>query len=192
MRTVTPQYSRSKIHPLKLALWVAIAGIIMMFAALTSAYIVRRSAGNWLEFKLPDIFMYNAVLMILSSIVLHISYRAFKKRNEGLYKSLLVTTFILGLLFVVLQYKGWEIMTAQGLGFTENPSTSFIYVISGWHAAHVLGGIGALTVAMVHAFYLPFKPTLRRVQRFELVVQYWHFVDVLWLYLVIFFMLQTL
>ena len=104
---------------------------------------------------------------------------------------MLVTTLLLGLLFVVLQYKGWEALTAMGATFTVNPSSSFIYVISGLHAAHVLGGIATLIVALVHAFVLPYKPTLRRKQRFELVVHYWHFVDILWVYLMVFFMIQS-
>lgn len=187
----SPEYNRSKIFPQKLALWVGIGSIIMMFAAFTSAYVVRRASGNWLEFKLPDIFFVNTVVMVLSSVTLHSAYTAFKKSNEKWYKGLLIATFVLGILFVVLQYKGWQAMSAIGATFTVNPSSSFIYVISGLHAAHVLGGIAALIVAMVHAFVLPFKPTIRRKQRFELVCQYWHFVDVLWVYLIGFFMVQS-
>ncbi|MBK8557659.1 MAG: cytochrome c oxidase subunit 3 [Lewinellaceae bacterium] len=164
----------------------------MMFGSFTSAYVVRRAAGNWYEFKLPDIFFYNTLILLLSSVTLHFSYQAFKKGMESRYKSLLLATVILGLTFVVLQYVGWTEMTAMGATLTINPSSSFIYVISGLHAAHILGGIGALTVAMVHAWYLPFKPTARRRQRFELVVQYWHFVDLLWVYLLIFFVMQAL
>lgn len=191
MAALKQEYTQSKIHPHKLALWIAIGSIIMMFAAFTSAYVVRRASGNWLEFKLPDIFMLNTVVILLSSVTIHLAYTGFKAGNERRYKGMLIATFVLGLLFVVLQYKGWEAMNAIGATFTVNPSSSFIYVISGLHAAHVLGGITALTVAMTHAHILPFKPTLRRKQRFELVVQYWHFVDILWIYLVVFFMLQS-
>lgn len=187
----SPEYSRNKIHPLKFALWVGIGGIIMMFGAFTSAYVVRRAAGNWLEFKLPDIFFLNTIVIVVSSITLHYSYLSFKKGNEKLYKALLLTTFILGIVFVVLQYQGWQAMNAIGATFTANPSSSFIYVISGLHAAHVLGGMAAVTVALAHAHILPFKPTIRRKQRFELVLHYWHFVDVLWVYLIVFFMLQS-
>jgi cytochrome c oxidase subunit III len=182
---------RKKIHQHKFALWVGIGSIIMMFAAFTSAYIIRRSAGNWLEFRLPDVFFYNTAVILLSSLTLHSSYNAFKKGKEGLYKGLLVFTFFLGLLFVCLQYKGWLDMNAIGASFTANPSSSFIYVISGLHAAHIIGGLAALTTAMIHAFYLPFKPTEKRQNRFELVVQYWHFVDVLWVYLIVFFVAQA-
>ena len=190
MAIVAEEYSQSKIHPHKLALWVGIGSILMMFAGFTSAYVVRRAAGNWLEFKLPDIFLVNTDVILLSSVTLHFAFQGFKQRKERQYKGMLILTFLLGLAFVILQYQGWQSLNAIGATFTVNPSSSFIYVISGLHAAHVLGGIAALTVALTHAFILPYKPTLRRKQRFELVVQYWHFVDVLWVYLVIFFILN--
>jgi cytochrome c oxidase subunit 3 len=191
MNTVTPPHSRSNIHPQKLALWVAIAAMIMMFGAMTSSYIVRRSAGNWFEFRLPDIFFLNTVVIILSSATIQLSYQSFRKGRESAYKGYLVLTFVLGLLFVLLQYKGWESLNAIGATFTINPSSSFVYVISGLHAAHLLGGIAGLAVAMVHAYYLPFKPTRRRLTRFEILLQYWHFVDALWVYLILFFTLQS-
>lgn len=184
------EYKRNNIHPLKLTLWVGIASIVMMFAAFTSAFVVRRSAGNWYEFKLPDIFFLNTLVLLMSSITLHYSFKAFVGGNEKRYKGLLLATFILGFAFVALQYKGWEAMDAIGATFTANPSSSFIWLISGVHAAHVLGGIAALTVALVFAYQLPYKVTPRRKLRFELVVQYWHFVDILWLYLIIFFALN--
>lgn len=191
MATNTPIYTQSKIHQYKLALWVGIGSIIMMFGAFTSAYIVRRAAGNWFEFKLPDIFFFNTIVILLSSVTLHLSYQGFKKGNEKQYKGLLIATFLLGILFIVLQYQGWKAMDAMGATFTINPSSSFVYVISGLHAAHILGGLGALSMAMLHAFILPYKPTPRRKLRFELVVQYWHFVDLLWIYLIVFFTLQS-
>lgn len=188
---MTPEYTRSKIHQHKFALWVGIASIIMMFGAFTSAYIVRRASGNWFEFKLPDIFFLNTAVILLSSVTIQMSYKAFLSGAEKRYKGMLVATFILGIAFVILQYFGWQAMTSIGATFTVNPSSSFVYVISGLHAAHVLGGLAALTVAMAHAYILPYKPTPRRKLRFELVVQYWHFVDALWVYLIVFFMVQS-
>ena len=190
MSSAAERYNQSKINPQKVALWIAIASMVMVFGAFTSAYIVRRAAGNWLEFKLPDVFFVSTAVILLSSITLHLSYTGFKSGNEKRYKVMMIVTALLGLAFVVLQYKGWKALNEIGATFTVNPSSSFIYVISGLHAAHVLGGIAALGVALVHAFVLPYKPTLRRRQRFELVVQYWHFVDLLWVYLIIFFMLN--
>jgi cytochrome c oxidase subunit III len=189
MAELAKEYQQSKIHPHKFALWVAIGSIVMMFGSLTSAYVVRRSAGNWLEFKLPDIFFVSTGVILLSSVTLHTAYKAFLNGNEKRYKSLLLTTFILGLVFVILQYMGWQDMSAIGATFTANPSSSFIYVISGFHAAHVLGGIGALATALAHAYVLPYKPTERRKLRFNITLNYWHFVDLLWVYLILFFVL---
>jgi len=191
MGAVTPEFSRNKIHPLKFTLWAGIGSIVMMFGSLTSAYVVRRAAGNWLEFKLPDIFFVNTLVILASSVTLQWSYMAFKRGQEARYKMLLLATFALGMTFVILQYVGWQAMDAIGATFTANPSSSFIYVISGLHAAHVLGGIGVLLTALTHAYYLPFKATPRRLVRFELTLSYWHFVDVLWVYLIAFFVLQS-
>lgn len=182
--------NRSKIDSKKLALLIGCASIVMMFAGLTSAYIVRRAGGNWLEFRLPNIFFINTIVMLLSSVAIHSAYIFFKKGNEFLYKALLIVSFILGLAFVVLQYQGWLDLTAIGVELTGNPAGSFIYVISGVHAAHVLGGLAAIMVAMIQAFSLKYKVTKKRKLRFELTLIYWHFVDFLWIYLLIFFLSQ--
>ena len=182
--------NRSKIDSMKLALLIGCASIIMMFAGLTSAYIVRRAGGNWLEFKLPNIFFINTIVMLLSSVAIHSAYLSFKKGNEVLYKGLLVLSFILGLAFVALQYQGWLDLTAIGVELTGNPAGSFVYVISGIHAAHVLGGLAAILVAMIQAFSLKYKVTKKRKLRFELTLIYWHFVDFLWIYLLLFFLSQ--
>ena len=182
-----PESSSSRLHPLKLALWIGCGSIMMMFAAFTSAYIVRKSAGNWLEFPLPLQFYISTAVLLLSSLTLHGAYIAFKKAHEKPYKALLIGTFVLGLAFIVLQYSGWLALTAQGVFLNENPSGSFVYVLSGIHVAHLLGGIAALILALIHAFSLPFQPTKGRKVRLELTLTYWHFVDFLWVYLLAFF-----
>lgn len=181
---------KSRIHPQLFGLYIGVAGILMMFAALTSAYIVRQAAGNWLEFRFPDQFFWSTAIILLSSVTLHLSYSSFVKGKEVAYKSLLLLSFCLGIGFVVTQYSGWMEMERIGVYLTGNPSGSFVYAISGLHAAHVLGGIAALLVAIAHAFGLRFKPTPARALRFKLVVHYWHFVDALWIYLLVFFILQ--
>lgn len=177
---------RNKIHPLKLALWVGIASLVMMFTALTSAYIVRQAAGNWLEFNIPNIFYWNTLVIIVSSLTLHGSYEAFKRGAVTAYRGLLVATFILGILFLVMQYLGWEELSAIGVPLKANPSGDFVYAISGLHGLHILGGLGILLVGLLVAFLRPYKVTPVRKLRFELSLTYWHFVDVLWLYLIIF------
>lgn len=191
MSTITKgSYSNNKIHPKKFGLYLAFASITMMFAGLTSAYIVRQAAGNWLEFKLPNIFFVNTLVILLSSVSIHIAYKSFLAGNEKKYKSFLLASGILGMLFIVLQYVGWTELTAIGVDLKGNPAGSFVYAISGIHAAHVLGGVGAIAIANVHAFSLPFKVTAARKLRLELTLQYWHFVDLLWVYLIVFMVIQ--
>lgn len=182
---INPGY-RSRVHPQKFALWLSFASIIMMFGALTSAYIVKQAAGNWLEFALPMEFIFSTIAIVASSICLHVSFKAFQKRNRAVHKYGLIAGFILGITFVVLQYFGWNTLFSVGVDLKGNASGSFFYLITGLHAVHVLGGIAALCVALYHTFSLPFNVTVKRVHRYELVVQYWHFVDILWLYLLIF------
>lgn len=182
--------TRNKIDPKYFALLVACGSIVMMFTAFSSAYVVRQAGGNWLEFKLPNIFTYSTIILIISSVTLHLSYNFYRKGNAIAYRSLLVASFILGMIFLVSQYMGWTALKDIGVMLDGNPSGSFVYVISGLHAAHVLGGIGALTVALVHAFWLNFFVSNKRTLRFKMLLTYWHFVDFIWLYLFLFFTTQ--
>ncbi len=188
--TQTRPVNRFGIHPQKFALWAAMGSIAMMFASLTSAYVVRRGAGNWLEYKLPQLFFVSTLVLLISSLTLHLSYTSYKKGLELKYKGFLVGTLVLGLAFAVLQYQGWLKLYSYGIELKGNPSGSFFYAISGIHLAHILGGIAALMVAGIHAFGLPFAVTEKRRHRFELVCHYWHFVDVLWVYLLSFMIIQ--
>lgn len=187
---------RNKIHPFKYALWVGCASILMMFLAMTSAYLVRQAGGNWLEFTLPNLFYYNTVVILLSSVTMHSAFLSFKKKQFNQYKILLGVTAILGTTFVVLQYMGWEALIAQGIELKTNPSSSFLYVISGLHAFHVLPGIVAILLTMVFALLKKSKveptPKKRRLSilRLELITHYWHFVDFLWVYLLFFLLTQ--
>lgn len=172
------------------ALWVAMASIVMMFGALTSAYIVRQAAGNWLEFRIPDVFFLSTIVILLSSVTLHTSYWAFRHGKKSLYQLGLPVTLLLGTLFIILQYNGWFQLFEIGVLLDGNPSGSFFYLISGLHAGHIIGGLFGITVAVVHAFTLSFKPTEKRRRRFQILLHYWHFVGFLWLYLFIFLMIQ--
>ncbi|MBK7638345.1 MAG: cytochrome c oxidase subunit 3 [Saprospiraceae bacterium] len=181
---------RNTIHPHKFALWAAMASITMMFGAFTSAYIVKQAAGNWLEFAMPNEFYLSTLMILVSSITLHISFKAFKSGMESRYKLFLSITLLAGLGFVVLQYFGWTSLYKIGVDLKGNVSGSFFYLLSGIHALHVLGGIAALLVAVLHAYTLKFKVTDQRINRFDLVVNYWHFVDFLWIYLFIFLLIS--
>jgi len=188
MRTtsINPLSVRNRIHPQVFGLYIAFGSIMMMFGALTSAYIVKHAQGDWLEYTMPNYFYWSTAVLVLSSIALHLSYSAFQKGNEGIYKLMLPIAFVLGSAFIMLQYWGWTSLFADGVDLVANVSGSFLYLITGLHALHIIGGIAAILVAMLHAFTLPFVVTPKRVTRFKLVVHYWHFVDVLWIYLLFF------
>lgn len=190
MSTITrikrDEYQQSKIHPLKLLLWISIASMFMMFAALTSAYIVRKAGGNWLEFEMPDVFLYSTILLITSSLTLHGSYMAFTSGKESVYKWLIVVTMLMGFAFLAMQYSGWEALTAIGVEINGNPSGSFVYAFTMVHGAHLIGGLASLGLAALHAFILQFRMTKKRKLRFQLTLTFWHFLGLLWIYLYLF------
>ncbi len=185
VKPVGPTYSEEQrlFQARKFGLWIGIAGMLMVFTSLTSAYIVRKAAGNWLEFKLPDVFFYNALLVLASSLALQMAYRMFKQQKFGLYKGLLSLTWFMGLAFLIGQYAGWQQMNEMGIFLQGNPSGSFIFILSGLHALHLLVGLTVLSVALIHAFSLPDRLTERRKFRFELTLIFWHFLTFLWVYL---------
>lgn len=183
MSTVVME-QRKKIHPHKFTLWIGIGSILMMFAGLTSAYIVKRNQANWITFELPLAFWYSTAAMVLSSITLFLAGRSFRERNMKQYRSLMTVTIVLGVLFIAMQFVGFNQLVKQGIGLGKNVSSDFLWVIVGLHAAHVIGGIVALVVLFAKAF----SNTTRNYTTVpvEVTSTYWHFVDLLWLYLLVF------
>jgi len=175
---------RQKIHPHKFTLWIGIGSILMMFAGLTSAYIVKRNQANWVTFELPSAFWYSTAIMMLSSITLFLAGRSFKERQMKKYRRLMTATIVLGVLFIVLQVIGFEQLWGIGITLQKNVSFSFLYVIVGLHALHVIGGVIALVVLFAKAFSA--KTRSYNTVPIEVTSTYWHFVDVLWLYLLFF------
>lgn len=193
---------RRKVHPHKFALWLALGSIAMMFAGLTSAYIVRMAQGNWRMFQMPAMFYVSTGVILLSSVTMAVGLRAFKARKMPRYRILITTTLLLGVLFGVLQAisfyqlyhtpqpllleNGTTIM--QTVRVAGNPSESFLFIISGLHLAHILGGIVALLLVFLKAYRKRVK--VYNATGLEIVATYWHFVDVLWIYLFLFFLLN--
>ena len=186
MSTVAME-QRKKIHPHKFTLWVGIGSILMMFAGLTSAYIVKRNQANWLTFELPQLFWYSTAVIMLSSATIYMAGKAFREREMTKYRNLMVATLVLGVLFIVLQVLGFKQLWAIGVTLQANVSYSFLYVIVGLHAIHVVGGVIALAVTLVKGFS-------KRTRSYDsvpvdLMSTYWHFVDILWIYLLIFLLM---
>jgi cytochrome c oxidase subunit III len=173
--------------PSSTAIWVVLFAITMMFAAFTSALIVRKGSSlDWRTFTLPSILYFNTLLLLASSVTLEISRRrvaAFmggrKSQVESPARWLYVTLF-LGLLFVAGQYVAWSQLSARGLYLATNPSSSFFYVLTATHALHVLGGLTGLGYVIRKLS----KLSLRR-STLDATARYWHFMDALWLYLLL-------
>ncbi|MGH9513772.1 MAG: cytochrome c oxidase subunit 3 [Terriglobales bacterium] len=171
--------------PSSSAIWVGVAAICMSFAAFTSALIVRQGGSNdWRHFTLPSMLYLDTVVLLASSVTLEIGRRRVAAFMGGVRSQAanparwLYVTLVLGLIFVAGQYVAWLQLKAQGLYLATNPSSSFFYVLTAAHALHVLGGLGGLGRAIVRLN----KSVLRR-STLSATVTYWHFMDVLWLYL---------
>jgi cytochrome c oxidase subunit III len=178
---------RKKIHPHKFTLWVALASIVMMFAGLTSAYVVKRDAAGWTTFPIPKAFWYSTATILVSSLTIQIALRSFKEREMLRYRNMLTVTTILGILFILLQWAGFRELWQTGITFRGSGGGQFLYVIAGLHVVHVLGGVIALLVMLARVFVS--KVRSYNSVPVELMATYWHFVDLLWLYLLIFFIL---
>ncbi|MEO6963482.1 MAG: heme-copper oxidase subunit III [Puia sp.] len=175
-----------KIHPHKFTLWVGIASILMMFAGLTSAYLVKREQPGWTNFEVPLIFWYSTAVILISSLTMYLSLKSFRDRNMIKYNKLIAVTAVLGALFMMLQFFGFRQLWRNGMVLRGSGAAQFLYIIAGLHVLHVMGGVIALLTLFVRS-----KNT--RIRSYnsvpvEVVATYWHFVDILWIYLFIFFL----
>lgn len=185
-RVMEEQRSSRRMHPHKFAMYIAIGSIVMMFAGLTSAYIVRQAQGNWVYFNMPYTFWASTVVIIASSVTMHMGVRAFKQRQMPKYRMLITATLLLGIAFAALQWVGFNQLYADNIRVDGNPSESFLFIISGLHLVHILGGIIALIIVFFRAFRTRVK--VYNATGLEIMATYWHFVDVLWIYLFVFFL----
>ena len=174
-------------HPKKFALWLFLVTVFMIFAALSSAYIVRQSDGNWLVFDLPDLFLVTTGIILLSSATMHWAYISVKKDNMEQAKVAVGITTVLGLTFLAGQILAWAELVKNSIHLVGNPSGSFVYIISGLHGLHIIGGIIFLIVVFVSVFEV--KIHSKNMLRIEMCVTYWHFLGGLWLYLFVFLLL---
>ena len=178
---------QNKIHPHKFILWVAIASIVMMFAGLTSAFVVKSNLPGWKDIVMPKVFWFSTAAIVLSSLTVAAALRSFKQREMQQYRLLIALTFILGITFVVLQWFGFRGLWEQQIRFKGSAGAGqFLYVIFGLHALHVIAGLIALLVLFFKAFFGKIK--LYSSVPVEVAATYWHFVDILWIYLLVFFM----
>ena len=178
-----------KMHPHKFTLWIAIGSITMMFAGFTSAYIVKSNQAGWQPVQMPKIFFLSTALILASSLTIFLAQKAMAAREMAKYRALITTTAVLGLAFVATQFIGFSELWEQKITFKESIAGSFFYIITGVHALHVIGGIIALMVLFFRAYSA--KTKYYSTAPVETAGLYWHFVDVLWIYLFVFFLLVS-
>ncbi|HEU4788886.1 MAG TPA: cytochrome c oxidase subunit 3 [Flavobacterium sp.] len=172
----------------KLILLFAMVSMTMMFAGLTSAYVVSQSRADWLkDFQLPSAFYFSSIAILGCSVTFHLAKKAIQKDNHSKTTLLLLATLALGISFVVLQFVGFGQIVSNGHYFTGNASsitTTFLYVIVVVHLIHLAGGMISLLIIIYNHFKQKYNST--QTLGIELGAMYWHFLDFLWVYLFLF------
>lgn len=172
----------------KQMLYVSMISMTMMFAGLTSAYVVSKNREDWVSFNLPTSFYISTLLIVLSSLTFYLAKKYIMKKEQGKTSVFLVLTLVLGLGFVFYQFNGFQQLIDAGLYFTgkqSNVSSSFLYVITISHMIHIFVGIVVLATVLVQN--MRGKYVSNNTLGLELGAIFWHFVDALWVYLFLFF-----
>lgn len=172
----------------KLLLLFAMVSMTMMFAGLTSAFVISKSRADWMkDFQMPPAFFISTAVIMGCSLTFIMAKRAAKQDDRKGITTWLLATLALGLAFVFLQFKGFGEVIAQGYFFTgpgSNITTTFLYVVTITHMAHLFGGLIALLVIIYNHFKQKYNS--RQTLGIELGAMYWHFLDLLWVYLFLF------
>ena len=181
-------YNQRKAKSHKLLLLFAMVSMFMMFAGLTSAYLVSASRKDWIHTMiLPPAFTISTIVIIISSITIHLAMLAIKKNNRNNTTIFLLSTLVLGIVFVYLQFKGFSQVVDMGYFFTGSESTvtsSFLYVLTILHLAHLFGGIISLLITIYNHFKQKYNAS--QSTGIELAAMFWHFLDILWVYVFLF------
>jgi cytochrome c oxidase subunit 3 len=175
-------------HPKKFALWLFMVTVVMIFAALTSAYIVRQAEGNWLDYDLPQVFWFTSGVVVLSSLFLHWAYISAKRDNLSQLRIGMSMSVLLGIVFLVGQWYSWVALVDRQVFFVGNPSGSFLYVFTGLHAVHLISGVIFLIIVLISTFR--YKVHSQAMNTMEMATSYWHFLGGLWIYLFMFLLLN--
>ncbi|MEE9363920.1 MAG: cytochrome c oxidase subunit 3 [Cellulophaga sp.] len=188
MNLVQEDYKVKSDRAKKMMLWFGIVSLIMSFAGWTSAYIVSRSREDWLsDIELPSSFFISTILIICSSITYMVAKKAINNNNRQLCSIGLLITFCLGIVFIVMQFNGFSQMLSNGYYFTGPTSSikmSYVFLIAAVHILHVVAGLISLIVVFYN--HLRNKYTSEEMVGFEIGATFWHFLGVLWIYLILF------
>ncbi|CAN5406586.1 cytochrome c oxidase subunit 3 [soil metagenome] len=171
-------------------LWLGMISMIMIFGSLTSAYWVRRGKGDWLQFELPQLFYISTAVIIISSVAMNWVLASAKKNDFKSMKIASIITLLLGITFVVLQFKAWGVLVDQKVFFAgreSNAAGSFLYALTGLHLAHLAFGLMALLVVWIKT--LRQKYDSENLLGIRLCAIFWHFLGALWIYLFLFLLI---
>lgn len=172
----------------KLLLLFAMGSMTMMFAGIVSAFVVSKSREDWMkDFEFPTAFYLSTILIVLCSVTFHLAKKAIQKDNRQATTNLLLLTLVLGIGFVVCQFKGFGQLMQSGYFFTgpeSNITTTFLYVLATLHLAHLAGGLISLLIIIYNHFKQKYNST--QLLGIELGAMYWHFLDFLWICLFLF------
>lgn len=172
------------LHAYRIGMYMALAAILMVFAAFTSALVVRRGISNdWVPTALPGLLYLNTVILLASSATLELSRRALTAGRGEAFAQWLYATLFLGLVFIGGQLLAWRELAARGVYLSTNPSSSFFYLLTAAHGIHLLGGIGGLIYLVLRARRIVSAAKRRTIV--EVTALYWHFMDILWIYLLL-------
>lgn len=184
----TDEHKSRTARSYKLILLFAIVSMIMMFAGLTSAFVVSKSRADWLkDFQLPTAFFISTIAIIGSSVTFHLAKKAIQKDNQTATTRFLLATLALGIAFVILQFVGFGQIVENGYYFTGAASsitTTFLYIVTVVHLLHLAGGLISLLIIIYNHFKQKYNST--QTLGIELGAMYWHFLDLLWVYLFLF------
>lgn len=171
----------TRVDTAQLGLMGVLATVTMLFAGFTSAYLVRRSGGDWEPVSLPGMLWLNTGLLLAGSVAVEIARARMQEGRDQALKLWLQISTVLGAGFVVGQVLAWRELVRRGVFLPTSPHSSFFYMLTGVHGLHVVGGILALLYALYRVSRAPFGPSPERAVKLS--ATYWHFVDGLWLYL---------
>ncbi len=185
MDTDKPRVDRAK----KMMLWFGMISLTMSFLGITSGYIVSKERPDWLtDFQIPNAFYISLVIILLSSVTIHLAKKDIMAQENKKGMIFLIITFLLGVAFIVFQFKGFSEIISNGYFFTGSESTittSFIYLVVLLHLTHIIAALISILVVIYNHYKQRY--TVGNTVGIEIAATFWHFVDVLWIYLFLFF-----
>lgn len=194
------EYQNFAFHPHSILLTLLLFSLSILFLSLSGAFIYTRIQNGLPPVKLPWLFAANTMILVASSWSMLQAKKAYQDDKTERYQTMLIVTIVLSLLFMVSQYLAWSQLFQQQIFIQSDPSAGYLYVISGLHFAHVIGGLPFLILFLLKAYKYMKEPVSVLVYfsdpekrlRLRLLTIYWHFLDILWIYLVLFFYINYL